>query len=473
MGKSLLSSTSSKNIFEGWYNAVIITCISILSFFFAISPSFAKNTEPLSLDVYLSKTPNDYARFDKRSSKLDNLRLVKPEERLLAFSNKSDTKPLTSLASNNKGKLDALPSAYSVTTDVSSLTFAGFAGATVSFPTANSVSFLGESVGPSNVYSAQLFSLPIHVEYTQSSVTYNQYVGLIAEESFPTIFSKIGDGGYRTQINVSDFTAYYPGGFLKNKKVGVGDVIAIDIDVTGTVTYTVAGEVRHTVTGAPLSKYHFSLGGTGTRVKEFENFVITSSAVSGGGGGSAAPDADGDGVSDAKETTDGTDSNDGCSYKVASQTGPTSSAWNSADCDDDGLLNGEEKTGVDDPASATVVTAASSPLSDDSDGDGLLDALDSNPLVATALNDDFDAVPLKAMKYNILLNDDFLLNDGNVITKTGGTAAGTATFDPVTGNITYTPTSAELGKTVTVVYQVCQGGMCLGNGFHRCGRCDH
>jgi gliding motility-associated-like protein len=463
MGKSLLSSTSSKNIFEGWYNAVIITCISILSFFFAISSSFAKNTELRFLDVYLSKTPNEYVRFDwleKSFSKLDNLRLVKPEERLLAFSNKSVTKPLTTLANNNKGKLDALPALASVTTAVSSLTLSGSPDATVSFPTANSVSFLGGSVGSANVYSAETFSLPIHVEYTLPTVTFNTYVGLIAEESLPTSFNKIGDGGYRTQVNVSDFTALYPTGFLKKLKVGNGDVIAIDIDVTGTVTYTVAGEIRHTVTGAPLTKYHFSLGGTALRVKDFENFVITSSAVSGGGGSSAPPDADGDGVSDAQETSDGTDSNDGCSYKVASQTGTTSSAWNSADCDDDGLLNGEEKTGVDDPASATVVTAASSPLSDDSDGDGLLDALDPNPLVATALNDDFDAVPLKAMKYNILLNDDFLVNDGNVITKTGGTAAGTATFDPVTGNITYTPTSAELGKTVTVVYQVCQGTVC-------------
>ncbi|MDF5690152.1 invasin domain 3-containing protein [Aquirufa aurantiipilula] len=56
-----------------------------------------------------------------------------------------------------------------------------------------------------------------------------------------------------------------------------------------------------------------------------------------------ADDVDGDGVSDEKEATDGTDKNDPCSYLLASQDfSKTTLAWKSADCDGDGTTNGTD-----------------------------------------------------------------------------------------------------------------------------------
>ncbi len=54
-------------------------------------------------------------------------------------------------------------------------------------------------------------------------------------------------------------------------------------------------------------------------------------------------DSDGDGVTDAQEQIDGTDPNNGCSYKLSSQVfANTSNAWRIADCDGDGNPNGTD-----------------------------------------------------------------------------------------------------------------------------------
>ncbi len=54
-------------------------------------------------------------------------------------------------------------------------------------------------------------------------------------------------------------------------------------------------------------------------------------------------DSDGDGVTDAQELIDGTDPNNGCSYKLSSQVfANTSNAWRIADCDGDGNPNGTD-----------------------------------------------------------------------------------------------------------------------------------
>lgn len=53
-------------------------------------------------------------------------------------------------------------------------------------------------------------------------------------------------------------------------------------------------------------------------------------------------DCDGDGVTNATETTNNTDPNDPCDYLVASQTLTYGSVWVNADCDGDGYTNGLE-----------------------------------------------------------------------------------------------------------------------------------
>ncbi|MEN9299012.1 MAG: hypothetical protein RLZZ429_1325, partial [Bacteroidota bacterium] len=54
-------------------------------------------------------------------------------------------------------------------------------------------------------------------------------------------------------------------------------------------------------------------------------------------------DSDGDGVMDSQEILDGTNPLDSCSFKLSSQTVTPSTAWQSADCDNDGLTNQREK----------------------------------------------------------------------------------------------------------------------------------
>ena len=82
-------------------------------------------------------------------------------------------------------------------------------------------------------------------------------------------------------------------------------------------------------------------------------------------------DFDGDGVLNSIEDTDGTDPDDGCSYVTANQDSALISVlWEEADCDNDGILNGVE------------LTNGTNPKIDDTDGDGVLDGNDSNPIDA-------------------------------------------------------------------------------------------
>ena len=60
-------------------------------------------------------------------------------------------------------------------------------------------------------------------------------------------------------------------------------------------------------------------------------------------------DSDGDGVADDIEETDGTDPTDSCDFVLASQTFTPSTAWNAADCDSDGVSNADELTEGTDP----------------------------------------------------------------------------------------------------------------------------
>ncbi len=72
-------------------------------------------------------------------------------------------------------------------------------------------------------------------------------------------------------------------------------------------------------------------------------------------------DSDADGVLDAAEKVDNTDEKDSCDFVLEHQTEPTDAAWNAADCDNDGVSNGDE------------LTDGTNPLNPDSDGDGVID----------------------------------------------------------------------------------------------------
>lgn len=161
-------------------------------------------------------------------------------------------------------------------------------------------------------------------------------------------------------------------------------------------------------------------------------------------------DSDGDGVWDRDEFRDGTDPLDLCDFILSSQTQAPSQAWKEADCDGDGVTNGQE------------LLDGTDPLNPDTDGDGNPDGSDPNPTKPVANDDLVAAVVGRTSKFDILINDDFLISTNLSLTNTFvGTAQGLISFDPKTGTMSYTPSMDELPNTeVTVVYQVCYGDVC-------------
>ena len=95
-------------------------------------------------------------------------------------------------------------------------------------------------------------------------------------------------------------------------------------------------------------------------------------------------DTDGDGINDPQEIIDGTDPNDSCD-----SIGGTPTAED--DCDNDGLTNAEEFTGIDDEATiANPNGIITDPLNPDSDGDGISDGQES--IDGTNPNDACDSI---------------------------------------------------------------------------------
>ncbi|WP_318344170.1 T9SS type B sorting domain-containing protein [Flagellimonas baculiformis] len=179
-------------------------------------------------------------------------------------------------------------------------------------------------------------------------------------------------------------------------------------------------------------------------------------------------DCDGDGVTNEDEKEDGTDPQDPCSFVLGSQTVEPSSTWNTSDCDGDGVTNEDEKEdGTDplDPCDYNPDSITLTPSVDwnalDCDDDGNPNGTDPDPLVATARDDSGSTPSLTEVALNILENDDYLPNnDGNnlgvtSLSRIGGNAIGTVSFDAETGFMTYTPVASESNTTVTIIYEVC------------------
>ncbi|MGH1492850.1 MAG: beta strand repeat-containing protein [Acidimicrobiales bacterium] len=106
---------------------------------------------------------------------------------------------------------------------------------------------------------------------------------------------------------------------------------------------------------------------------------------------------------------------------------------------------------------ATDTDGDGSPDSADSDddNDGNPDVTDLNPLVATAVDDSGSTVQGVSLTVDVLANDDFIAAGSISLTDLGtGTASGTVTTSPTTGELTYAPVTSETGD-VTIDYRAC------------------
>ena len=90
-------------------------------------------------------------------------------------------------------------------------------------------------------------------------------------------------------------------------------------------------------------------------------------------------DSDGDGVADDIEEDDGTDPTDPCNFIQSSQTFTTSSVWNNSDCDNDGVTNLDELSDGTDPLNPDTDGDGVIDGTEKTDGTDGLDLCSSNP----------------------------------------------------------------------------------------------
>ncbi|MDC1162336.1 thrombospondin type 3 repeat-containing protein, partial [Tenacibaculum sp.] len=239
---------------------------------------------------------------------------------------------------------------------------------------------------------------------------------------------------------------------------GIYDVVeagGTDTDGNG-----IADGVANTTTGVP------STAGIG--------LVPTDSGATVGTPNYLDLDSDEDGCSDANEFfNNGTaDGGDGGSYGTGEPqlainangtvTGVTYGlATAAADTDSNSVADYQEGTvGAPLPDPDTDLTANACDLDDDNDGNP--DTTDPNTQTPTAVNDVATATAGVAEVIQVLSNDDFLnqgdaanLGTTTIVNAGSGSGVGAISFNATTGELVYTPTTAEGGSTVTVNYTVC------------------
>jgi gliding motility-associated-like protein len=165
-------------------------------------------------------------------------------------------------------------------------------------------------------------------------------------------------------------------------------------------------------------------------------------------------DSDGDGIPDSIEKGSGT--------LPVDTDGDNVPDYLDLDSDGDGVLDNNEDSGCSGAIPCTPTDTDGDNVPDyldlDSDGDGNPDNTDGNRVNPRAQNDLLVPATDGSISGNILANDDFLPGSNTSITRltgsSGGTAAGTVSFNASTGVMTYVPAAGESGSK-TVVYQVC------------------
>jgi gliding motility-associated-like protein len=166
-----------------------------------------------------------------------------------------------------------------------------------------------------------------------------------------------GDPLAVTQFTVNGQT------YLAGSTATINGVGTLKLNADGTYTFTPEKDFNGTV---PVVTYEVSDGNGGKATATLQILVLSS-------------DSDGDGVRNDQEIADGTNPNDPCDYKSASQVlSKLSKEWLLSDCDKDGLTNGEEINGIDNPSTpANPKGIKTDPRNPDSDGDGVSDGQES------------------------------------------------------------------------------------------------
>jgi len=167
------------------------------------------------------------------------------------------------------------------------------------------------------------------------------------------------------------------------------------------------------------------------------------------------PDADGDGVSDAQEASDGTDPNDPCSYMIASVT---ISVTSGADCDGDGFSDADEITNGSNPFDPCDPDDSDPQCQIDTDGDGVSDL--AEVAGGTDPNDPC-SYNISAITLPILSGEDC---DGDGISDELEIGNGTNPFDPCDPNESgiecatgihvpsaFSPNGDNLNETLTII----------------------